>query len=882
MTASKLVLNSASGVGGDTTDVDDVFSTFLYVGNGYYQAIENGIALGNSNDGGSVNFNGKTGSVGDWVVMPSSADFGYGTGDFTIEFFIFLKSTGAVYTVWDQRTSSQDFNTASILIFIEADGTIRFDTLSSAGGNTGRIEGSVSDGQWYHFALCRSGTSTKMFLNGTQAGSTFSDSTDYVTPASSWSIGGSEEQNQYSSDVYISNVRVVKGTALYTSNFTAPTSELTAVTNTKLLTFQGDTPFVDNSSSSHTLTVNSEPLASEFGPFTGSSGEGGLIWTKERNGAQDHTLFDTERGTNRINTNNTSAQFGDPDGVRAFNSNGYIVSNGGDVNNQYDEFVSWTFRKAPKFFDVVTWTGNGNDGRTISHNLGSTPGMIIATRTDSTSYKRVWHRSQTGKYINLHDRDALESDSASNGVFNNYAGNASTFTVGTNLNASSATYVAYIFAHNDGDGNFGPNSNQDIIKCGTYTTDGSENATINLGFEPQWIIVKRIDGSGGAASYDWRIFDSMRGWNADGDYAYLAANVADSESYSTARYPLTSTGFRQEQLGANRSYVYMAVRRGTLNTPEDAAKVFKTVVPTVNKNASNADNPYWTSNFPVDMVIHRFNGGSNESHLLANRVTGGANGVTTNTGKSMKMDTDGTEGNSHSYGNALEFDNTNGIHTSIGYGYVENSSEDFVHMWRRAPGYFDIVHYVGTGSNTTVAHSLGVVPEMMWVKPRNITDHWHVYHSSITADKYLTINNTTASNDSDTVWNDTTPTSSVFTVGTNGGVNGNGNKYIAFLFATIAGISKVGSFSHTNGSTTNVDCGFSNGARLIITKRTDSTSNWLIFNSVRGIVSGNDRHFHLNEDEAERANEDLVDPLGSGFTATSDFATGTYMFYAIA
>ena len=263
-------------------------------------------------------------------------------------------------------------------------------------------------------------------------------------------------------------------------------------------------------------------------------------------------------------------------------------------------------------------------------------------------------------------------------------------------------------------------------------------------------------------------------------------------------------------------------------------------------------------------------------------MTGGANGVTTNTGKSMKMDTDGTEGNSHSYGNALEFDNTNGIHTSIGYGYVENSSEDFVHMWRRAPGYFDIVHYVGTGSNTTVAHSLGVVPEMMWVKPRNITDHWHVYHKDSTANNYLLLNENLANVDSDTVWNDTTPTSSVFTVGTNGGVNGNGNKYIAFLFATIAGISKVGSFSHTNGSTTNVDCGFSNGARLIITKRTDSTSNWLIFNSVRGIVSGNDRHFHLNEDEAERANEDLVDPLGSGFTATSDFATGTYMFYAIA
>ena len=123
---------------------------------------------------------------------------------------------------------------------------------------------------------------------------------------------------------------------------------------------------------------------------------------------------------------------------------------------------------------------------------------------------------------------------------------------------------------------------------------------------------------------------------------------------------------------------------------------FLTVVPTVNKNDASADNPYWTSNFLVDMAIHRYNAGSdNVSHLLANRVTAGANGVTSATGKSMKMATDDTEGNSDSYGNALQFDNSNGIHTSIGYGYVENSSEDFVHMWRRAPGYFDVVHYVG-------------------------------------------------------------------------------------------------------------------------------------------------------------------------------------------
>jgi hypothetical protein len=91
----------------------------------------------------------------------------------------------------------------------------------------------------------------------------------------------------------------------------------------------------------------------------------------------------------------------------------------------------------------------------------------------------------------------------------------------------------------------------------------------------------------------------------------------------------------------------------------------------------------------------------------------------------------------------------------------------------------------------------------------------------------------------------------------------------------------LGSFSHTNGSATNVDCGFSNGARFIIIKRTDSTSDWRVFDSVRGIVSGNDNYLLLNDTDAESV-YDFVDPLSSGFTVASNYDTGDYIFYAIA
>jgi hypothetical protein len=113
-----------------------------------------------------------------------------------------------------------------------------------------------------------------------------------------------------------------------------------------------------------------------------------------------------------------------------------------------------------------------------------------------------------------------------------------------------------------------------------------------------------------------------------------------------------------------------------------------------------------------------------------------------------------------------------------------------------------------------------------------------------------------------------------------GNVNGNGETYIAYLFATLAGVSKVGSVVHSG--TTNVDCGFSAGARFILIKRTDSTGDWYYWDTMRGIVAGNDDYLLLNSDAVEVTNTDYIDPLSSGFTLTSSFTAGTYIFLAIA
>ena len=167
---------------------------------------------------------------------------------------------------------------------------------------------------------------------------------------------------------------------------------------------------------------------------------------------------------------------------------------------------------------------------------------------------------------------------------------------------------------------------------------------------------------------------------------------------------------------------------------------------------------------------------------------------------------------------------------------------------------------------------------MMWVKNRDNADDWAIYYGDNT--DYLNLNDNGATADSASRWNDTSPTSSVFTVGTDHSVNASGEDYISFLFATVANVSKVGSF--TQSGATNVDCGFTGDTpSLIIYKRTDSAGNWHIYNSASGIVAGNDAHVFLDTTDNEQSS-DYVDPYSGGFATTSGVTNGDYIFYAIA
>jgi hypothetical protein len=590
-------------------------------------------------------------------------------------------------------------------------------------------------------------------------------------------------------------------------------------------------------------------------------GEGGMVWIKNRDQTDSHILTDTERGATEILVSNTTAaEATDADTLTAFNSDGFAIGADVKVNTNTEDYVSWTFRKAPKFFDVVTYTGDGTSSRVISHNLGSAPGCIIIKRTDSTSDWFVFHRSATENLL-LNDTTA-----GVGGLFYIASSASTTFTLGTNTtsNASAGTYVAYLFAHDDG--GFGDDGEQNVISCGSFTYNSSSGNTINLGYEPQWILVKSATDV-----TQWYMQDTMRGMASGPDSgARLFPNLSSAEDTGFIVGP-TATGFNIKPgfFSNGNNIIYIAIRRGPMKIPTVGTSVFSPVTRTGTGSAVTVSNSLISTD--ATLTIKRAGGNYNP---FVNRLVGTGRYLTPVDTVAEITQTE-----------TVQFDANNAVKwpASTTFGGSGNfSGNNYInYFFRRAPGFFDVVCYTGTGSATTFSHNLGVVPELMIMKKRSATDDWAVYAGDNT--DFLLLNTTAATADDNTYWNDTTPTSSVFSVGTNADVNTSAATYVAYLFASLAGVSKIGSYTG-NGTSVSVTTGFQ--PRFILVKRTDSTGNWYVGDSARGLVAGNDPFLELNTTDAEVTNQDWVDVSATGFTinetaANANVNTGTYIYLAI-
>jgi hypothetical protein len=360
----------------------------------------------------------------------------------------------------------------------------------------------------------------------------------------------------------------------------------------------------------------------------------------------------------------------------------------------------------------------------------------------------------------------------------------------------------------------------------------------------------------------------MRGMPVGGNDPYLRPDVNYAENPNGNYIELTSTGFNIQNLGSTEQFIYMAIRRPN-KPPELATEVFA-----IDTGNSNSTIPCFDSGFPVDFVFRRDNYTSGGTNPRAQSRLQGSREMYTSLSAAEANDS-----------NAV-WDSNEGWCKSEGIASIS-------WMFKRAPGFMDVVAYEGNGTaSNTIYHNLEAVPELMIIKNRDNSTYgeWGTYYKTATAGgptKYLVLNTNAAQISTGTPghWRETQPTATTFALGSDWDVNGS-YSYIAHLFATLPGISKVGSYTG-NGGTQNIDCGFTNGARFVLIKRTDAAADWYVFDTLRGIGSGNDPSLKLNSTDAQNANENIINPLAAGFTLNTAYTAfngsgGTYLFLAIA
>ena len=278
------------------------------------------------------------------------------------------------------------------------------------------------------------------------------------------------------------------------------------------------------------------------------------VWIKRRNDTNGHTVLDSVRGaTKSLRADATEAEETRASSLTSFDSNGFTLGSDGNVNASGGTYVAWNWKKVAGVFDIQTYAGNSNGSRTVAHNLGVVPSLIIVkNRTNAAD----WFVGSTTSgvsfnwatdYFRLNEAAAKGTDSGGN-LFGAVPTD-SVFTPGTNndMNGSNNNYVAYLFGNKQG-----------VSKVGSYVGNGNANGTfVYTGFKPAWILRKNAS----TGSRSWNIYDVKRGINPNG--SPLFADDSAAEPTGDNIVDLLSNGFKQRATGGGGNtsgdiYVYMA------------------------------------------------------------------------------------------------------------------------------------------------------------------------------------------------------------------------------------------------------------------------------------------------------------------------------------
>lgn len=609
------------------------------------------------------------------------------------------------------------------------------------------------------------------------------------------------------------------------------------------------------------------------------------IWTKKNNDA----------GTTKFVVNSPDIMgysqylaLGDHNGSQTYSiindipSTGGIRFNGGSTGGQSGDWAnfnhtdytysSYAFREHPKFFSEVSYIGT-EATKTISHGLKDDLGMaIFKNRIDGDWI--VWHKDMgtdqsSGNYYHkvAYLNKSYPPESSSVGGVMHWGGNttqvvdnsAGTFKIGNGttstgsdylkINVSGQSHIAWFFPDNE------------YVKCGKLDTQGfsfgSYGYQVDLGFEPQFVLIKNIYMNG-----DWRIWDRYGAGSApgNGDF-HLIINALDSytnqqrstQAVEDEQIFFNARGFSIKQgtndfssSASNAGFIYMAVRKDDEPRPKDnlQKRIFGYAANLETYQYSDGvpfPHPY-INNFKPDFAFYTKAQDGWHKGMIGNKI--GNSTIYLNSAITSWS----------AYGSSFGDRSNWWYKKGFGYDFTTNNSP-FMYMWKCTKGVCDHQIYRNNedpiGTTYTVKHNLGAVPELMIFKRllNNTNDPVYLYHKGISQDgtylDKLDGNTLTISNyNSGQSLNNYNPTDTQFQVkdiGSNGAL-GHNDYYYVWLFASYPGVSKIGTVDVNTSSVVYIGNGFPSSSKLFVMWRKikDTSGNfvqsvWKMASSDRGI-----------------------------------------------
>jgi hypothetical protein len=618
-----------------------------------------------------------------------------------------------------------------------------------------------------------------------------------------------------------------------------------------------------------------------------------FVWGKNRDASEAHFIYDSLRGASKLlESNSTIASTTVSSRLTDFESDGFTIGGSdGSINASGNDYVAWGWKaddNEPTInsngsvtsitsvndnagFSVVKATAPSSGVFTVGHGLSSALDFFVIKRLDSTGGWIVYFRDLgSNKYLLLNDSAAAATDT---NFFDNTHPTSTVFTLNAGQSiVGGADFVAYCFANVTG-----------YSKFGSYTGTGSSNS-ITTGFKTDFLIVKEADGVD-----SWEMYDSLRGSNK-----VVYPNGNNAEVTGSTLTSFDSNGFTVSSATSinesGKTYIYWAVAMNpTLNTT--LANSFKTVTYTGTGSAQSIT----SLGFQPDLVWLKDRGNTRE-HILSDSVRGSIREVSSDTADAEEKDRGVSTFDTDGF--TLPDGNTNYNASSQSYvawcwkagnNYVSNISgtnKSAIVNANTANG-FSIIKYTGTSaSSQSVGHGLSSTPELVMIKKLTGSESWIVWYPGASTTNFLELNGSSATQTGAT-WGGTHSSTVVnLQDGPSARSSSDGQEYIAYVWHSVAGFSKIGTYTGTGSDSNAVTTGFK--PDFLMVKRVDSSGGWLVFDSARSPSNPVNDRIEWNNNQAEQTDSGskFVDFNTNDFEANGsdselNASGATYLYMAI-